>query len=224
MKKTALITGANRGLGLALSRELLEQGYEVYALCRKPSPLLHQLGAIVVDNIDVAHPQDIVSLSRRIALERLDILISNAGLGTDDSFETATHTGIEEQFAINALAPLLLTQVFLPFLKDQSKIALISSRFGSIANNTAGNSYAYRMSKAALNMLGKNLSIDLRERGVAIGIYSPGQVDTDMLRSLGITTGNNPQEVAQHLIDLIGKLSLTNSGTYWHIDGSIVPW
>lgn len=224
MKKTALVTGANRGLGLALSIELLERGYEVIAVCRRSSSLLGSIGALVVDAIDLTKPKDIASLSQRISLDRLDMLISNAGLGLDDSFETASYDGIQEQFTVNALAPLLLTQVLSPFLKEQSKIALITSRFGSLSNNDAGKSYAYRMSKAALNMLGKNLSIDLKERGIAVGIYSPGQVDTDMLRDLGITTGSNPLEAARNLINLIERLSLSNTGTYWHIDGSIVPW
>ncbi len=224
MKKTALITGANRGLGLALCEELLRQDYRVAAFCRHTSPELLKLDVSIVDSVDVADREKIQKAVKRFPFESLDLLINNAAIGLDDDWDNLDFDLVKNQFLINAMAPLYLTHALNSQLAPNAKIALVTSRMGSIEANCTGRSYAYRMSKAALNMVGKNLSLDLRARGIAVGIFSPGQVDTDMLRSLGIYSGRRAADVAHDLLGLIDALSLENSGVFWHIDGEILPW
>jgi short-subunit dehydrogenase len=221
-KKTALVTGANRGLGLALSRQLAAENYDIIALCRQSSSELRDLNSIIIENVDVAQitPTQISELTKY----KLDLVIHNAGIGLQDTINTLDFVTIENHFRTNAYAPLALTLALMPCFKKGAKVALISSRLASIKDNNSSGSYAYRASKAALNMIGKNLSIDLKSNNVSVAILSPGMVDTDMLRALGITTGADPNAVAKKLLKLIDNLTLENSGTFWHIDGAVMPW
>ena len=123
--------------------------------------------------------------------------------------------------AVNALGPLRMTYAMLPFLNDGAKIAMMTSRMGSIGDNTSGSRYGYRMSKAALNIASVSLAYDLKPRGIAVGILHPGFVRTKM-------TGNNgfidPDEAVTALLTRIDELTLDNSGTFWHSNGNVLPW
>jgi NAD(P)-dependent dehydrogenase (short-subunit alcohol dehydrogenase family) len=218
---TALITGANRGIGLELCRLLLERRIEVIAVCRRSSDELDALGVRVVRDVDVTSEGDVDRLASRLDDTRLDLLVNNAGLLTRESLDDMNFDRIRRQIEVNALGPLRLTWHLLPNLGAGSKIAMITSRMGSIADNTSGSRYGYRMSKAALNMAGVSLARDLRERGVAIAILHPGFVRTGMTDFTGDV---EPQKAARGLLARIDDLTLENSGSFWHANGERLPW
>ncbi len=129
---------------------------------------------------------------------------------------------IRRQFEVNALGPLRLTQALLTNLKQGSKVIIMTSRMGSIEDNTSGGSYGYRMSKVALSMAGKSLSVDLKSQGIAVAILHPGLVKT---RMTGFTdSGITPEQAVKGLLARIDELNLENTGTFWHSNGEILPW
>lgn len=222
--KNAVISGANRGLGLAFCRQLHLAGYRVLGVCRKKSPELINLGVEIEENIDVSKREHIEDLASRLKMDHIDLVINNAGIGLEDNLYDMDFDGLTRHFLTNSFGSCMLSLALVPRMKPGAKIAFISSRLGSITNNNSGGSYGYRMSKAALNMLGKNLAIDLRDRGILVAVLSPGMVDTDMLRALGINTGADAIEVVEALITVLNNLNPENSGNFWHVDGTILPW
>lgn len=218
----AVVTGSNRGIGLALCAELKSRGYTVLAACRKTSPKLDALGVEVVSGIDVSTAEGIAGLANAVGKRTVDLLINNAGvLLAEGSLGEIDAAPLRKHFEVNALAPLLVTQALRASLKRGSKVALITSRMGSIDDNGSGGYYGYRMSKAALNMAGKSLSVDLKEQGVSVIILHPGMVSTDMIGNKGSI---EPPEAAQGLLAQIDKLTPATTGTFWHANGSPLPW
>ncbi|MCT0230028.1 SDR family oxidoreductase [Synechococcus sp. CS-1324] len=219
---TALITGANRGIGLEYCRQLLSRGVAVIAVCRQPSSALLDLGVRVEAGVDVTSSGSIAALVERLDGLPLDLLIQNAGILEPTGLQPLDCDSLRRQFEVNAIAPLKLTAALLDQLQPGAKLILMSSRMGSIADNGSGGSYGYRMSKVALCMAGKSLSIDLRGRQIAVAILHPGLVSTAMtgFSSHGITA----TESVQGLIARIDALNLENSGTFWHANGSVLPW
>lgn len=219
---TALITGANRGIGLELARALTERGTEVIGVCREPSAELTSLGVRVESGVEITSEESVDALASRLADTKLDLLINNAGVlrrvGLDDAdlFEEC-----RRQFEINALGALRVTRALRKNLAEAAKVALITSRMGSIDDNTSGAHYAYRMSKAALNMAGKSLAIDLAPQNVAVCILHPGFVRTDMTGGRG---NLDASEAAAGLLARIDDLSLESSGGFWHSSGERLPW
>ncbi len=218
---TYAITGANRGIGLEMTRQLIERGDTVVALCRQPSPELEALGARVVDGVDVTSDDAVVAARQALEGTDIDVLVNNAGLLTRESLDDLDFDRIRRQMEVNALGPLRVTAALLGRLHAGSKVVLITSRMGSIDDNTSGGRYGYRMSKAALNMAGMSLARDLAERGIAVGILHPGFVRTDMTGHQGMV---DPPESAANLIRRIDELSLESSGTFWHANGEVLPW
>jgi NAD(P)-dependent dehydrogenase (short-subunit alcohol dehydrogenase family) len=218
---TSLVTGANRGIGLELARQLKARGDQVIAVCRTSSPELAGLGVSVEDGIDVSTSAASTLLSQRMAERRIDVLIANAGILVPDSLEHLDFETLHKQFEVNALGSLRTVHALLPQLHEGAKIALITSRMGSIADNGSGNFYGYRMSKAALNAAGVSLARDLKARGIAVAILHPGYVRTDMTGKQG---GIAPDEAAAQLIARIDALRLESSGTFWHANGEVLPW
>lgn len=218
---TALITGANRGIGLELCRQLAQRGTDVIAVCRATSSELKALGVRVEAGIDISDPKSIAELARRVASDKLDDLIANAGILRGDSLEHLEFDRILEQFNVNALGALRTVHALLPSLNRGARVALITSRMGSIADNTSGGYYGYRMSKAALNAAGVSLAHDLRPRGVAVAILHPGYVRTDMTGNSG---GVEPRDAAAQLLARIDALTLSSSGHFWHANGETLPW
>jgi NAD(P)-dependent dehydrogenase (short-subunit alcohol dehydrogenase family) len=218
---TIVITGANRGIGLRLATLLLQRGDDVIALCRKKSPALEALGVRVEEGIDVSSDDVIAVLGERLAGVGVDVLINNAGILTSEALDDLDMERIRRQFEVNSLGPLRVTKALLPNLSEGSKIAIVTSRMGSLADNTSGSRYGYRMSKAAVNMAGVSLANDLKDRGIAVIILHPGFVRTDM-------TGNNgmvePEESAAGLVARIDELSLETSGSFRHANGEALPW
>jgi NAD(P)-dependent dehydrogenase (short-subunit alcohol dehydrogenase family) len=218
----ALVTGANRGIGLALVAALVARGSQVIAACRKGSPALTKLGVEVVEGVDVATPAGIEQLTTAVGDRQLDLLINNAGiLLWGDQLDGIDFAGVLKQFEVNALGPLRVTAALRARLRKGAKVALITSRMGSIDDNGSGGAYGYRMSKAALNMAGKSLAIDLKPREVAVAILHPGMVKTDMVGDHGQV---EPADAAKGLLARIDALTLETSGGFWHANGQTLPW
>ena len=218
---TALITGANRGIGLELCRQLAARGDRVIGVCRRSSPDLDGLGARVESGVDVTSDDDVRALADRLSDESLDLVVNNAGaLGRVD-LENLDFDEIRRLFEVNSLGPLRVTAALLPRLHTGSKVAIITSRMGSIDDNTSGGSYGYRMSKAAVNMAGKSLAVDLEPRGIAVAILHPGFVRTEMTHHQGNV---EPAESAAGLLARIDELSIETTGGFWHANGERLPW
>lgn len=224
MTKTALVTGSNRGIGLELCRQLKQLGYDVIATCRHCSPALNELGVEIIEDVEVSDPVSLNKLSEKLGTRKIDLLMNNAGiaggLGLSD-IDANTVESFKRMYEVNSLGPLLTTQALLKHLPNGSKVGLVTSRMGSIADNDSGGSYAYRMSKAALNAAGKSLSIDLKDKGIAVAILHPGWVRTDMTGHGGLVDAD---ESAKGLLDRMATLTLENSGTFWHMNGDELPW
>ncbi|AWL11643.1 3-hydroxybutyrate dehydrogenase [Saliniradius amylolyticus] len=216
-----VITGANRGIGLAMTQAYLAQGHRVYGLCRAASEALKNSGAEVIEGVDIS---DFERLSQTLAPLQgvtIDTLVNNAGILGRETLDDLDVASMERQFRVNALGPLKLTQALLPNLKAGSKVALITSRMGSMGDNGSGSRYGYRMSKAALNAAGVSLSRDLADKGIAVAILHPGYVQTDMVNHNGDVTA---EYSAQGLMQRIAQLNMENSGTFWHAQGQVLPW
>ena len=217
---TVLVTGANRGIGLEYCRQLRSRGDSVIAVCRSPSEELQQLGVRIEADVDITSDESVGSLAKRLEGTPLDILINNAGILERVTLDDLDFDSIRQQFEVNALGALRIIHCLLPNLSEGSKVVLMTSRMGSIGDNTSGSSYGYRMSKVAMSMAGKSLSHDLKSRGIAVGVLHPGLVSTRMTGFSGIST----EESVQNLLQRIDALNLENSGTFWHAKGEILPW
>lgn len=217
----SVVTGANRGIGLELARQLKARGDQVIAVCRKSSPELDGLGVRVEAGVDVSGAASVAALTERLAGTEVDLLINNAGILRAESLEAMRFDSIAEQFAVNALGPLRVTTALLPLLRDGAKIAIITSRMGSIADNGSGGYYGYRMSKAAVNAAGMSLARDLKSRGVAVALIHPGMVATEMTGRHGIP----PEEAARGVLARIDALTPATSGKFVHAGtGEELPW
>ena len=217
---TFLVTGANRGIGYELCRQLKALGETVIAVCRSTSNELDSLGIRVEAGIDITSDDSVADLVKRLKDTPIDVLVNNAGIAKKTSLDDLNFDSIRQQFEVNSLGALRITHALLPNLSAGSKIVIITSRMGSIADNTSGGYYGYRMSKSALSMAGKSLSLDLKPRQIAVAILHPGMVSTDMTGHSGIPT----KEAVQGILDRINQLNLKNSGTFWHANGEVLPW
>lgn len=221
---TVVITGGNRGIGLELTRGFKERGDRVIVACRKRSQALEELGVTVHEDVDVSDPASVQAFSDALDEEAVDVLVNNAGRLSLQSFgeiDQEAVAAIEEQFRTNSIGPLLMSQAIAPRMSQGGRIAIITSRMGSIADNTSGGSYGYRMSKAAVNIAGVSLAHDLADRGIAVGLLHPGFVRTEMTGRQGNV---EPEEAAANLIARIDEISLDNSGAFRHAEGSTLPW
>lgn len=217
-----LVTGANRGIGLELVRQLEARGDKVIAVCRSTSPELDAVGVRVEPGIDVASSDAPKTLAKRLEGTPLDLVIHNAGiLLPGGTIEQVDEESIRKQFEVNALAPLRITSALLPNLTKGSKIALVTSRMGSIADNTSGGSYGYRMSKVALNMAATSMAHDLKGRGIAVVLLHPGYVKTEMTRGGGNVL---PVDSARDLLKRIDETTIATSGRFVHANGEPLPW
>lgn len=217
---TYLITGTSRGIGLEYCQQLQEKGETVIAVCRQPSEPLNQLGVQIESGIDVNSDESVSKLAQRLKGTQIDVLINNAGIIEANSLDDLQFESLERQFQINAVSPLRVTKALLPMIPQGGKVILMTSRMGSIEDNTSGGFYGYRMSKTALNMAGKSLAQDLKPYQIAVGILHPGMVQTRMTDFSGIT----PTEAVQGLLQRIDQLNLNNTGTFWHAKGEVLPW
>ena len=221
MPQTVLVTGANRGIGLELVRALAARGDRVIAACRSHSVELRALDVVVEEGVDVTSDESVAHLVRRLESQPIDLLINNAGILTRETLNAMDFDAIRLQFEVNAMGPVRVTRALLPQMGPGSKVGIVTSRMGSISDNTSGSRYGYRMSKAAANMAGVSLAKDLSDRGIAVALLHPGFVRT------GMTGGNGhigPEEAAEGLLCRMDELNLGNSGRFWHANGDELPW
>lgn len=218
---TTVITGANRGIGLELTRQTAARGDDVIAVCRRPSADLESLGVSIESGVDVSVQEDVDALAERLADTSIDVLISNAGILSRQSLDDLDFDEIRRQFEVNSLGPLRVVATLRPQLKDGAKVAIVTSRMGSIADNTSGGHYGYRMSKCAVNMAGVSLARDLKDRDISVILLHPGYVDTDMTNHTGNVA---PADAAAGLLERIDELNLQSSGTFRHANGEALPW
>lgn len=233
MSRTVLVTGANRGLGLELTRQLLAQGAHVVATCRHPgkATALNALGGAHPGRVHVL-PLDVGSESSRAELvrelplvlgeARLDLLLNNAGvLHSGERFGQVTQAALEESLRVNAIGPFLLTQALAAFLRDGATVANLSSQLGSIARVTRFGAPSYCAGKAAQNMLGAQLAQALAPRGIVVLQLHPGWVQTDMG---GAQAPLRVQESAAGLLRVIERATPAQSGTFLDWQGQTLPW
>lgn len=216
-----VITGANRGIGLELARHYAQEGCEVIGVCRQSSDDLVDVATQVIDGVDVTTDAGIEKLKAGLAGKSISLLINNAGLLQDEQLGSIDFDSIRTQMEINAYAPLRVAQALVPQIPKGGKIANITSRMGSIADNDSGGRYGYRASKAALNAFGKSLAMDLKQKGIAVTQLHPGYVKTRMVNFGGLIS---PEESARGLVDRIASLNLENTGSFWHSNGEELPW
>ncbi|MSP73881.1 MAG: SDR family oxidoreductase [Myxococcales bacterium] len=208
----SVIAGSSQGIGLELVRQLAARGETVVAVCRGEMPEVP--GDVRVETgLDFTTEGVMERLAARLTGLEVGLLVVNAGLLVPDTFDTFDVAQLRAQLEINAIAPLLLVRALRPNLKRGSKVALVTSRMGSMADNTSAGYYGYRMSKAALNMAGTCLAVDLKPAGIAVGLLHPGYVRTRMVGWHGeIDVG----QAALGIIGHIDRLDLTNTGGFWH--------
>ena len=217
---TVLVTGSNRGIGLQLCTQFTARGDDVIAVCRSAGDDLSRLGARIIENTDVSDDDSVKRLKDILGEQRVDILVNNAGILRQDKLGELDYDEMSEQFRVNALGPLRVTEALLDNLRKGSKVIIITSRLGSIEDNSSGGYYGYRASKTAVNQIGTNLRHELLPRGIAVALLHPGLVATEMTGGQGI----DPGESARGLIQRIDELNLGNSGGFWHAEGYALPW
>ncbi len=217
----ALVTGANRGIGLELCRQLMAHGDRVIAVCRASSEQLDALGAQVESGVDVSSDANVTALAERLSGTPIDLLINNAGILTREPLDDLDFDRIRRQLEVNSLGPLRVTAALAAQLVDGGKVAIVTSRMGSLSDNGSGGMYGYRMSKAAVNIAGVSLAHDLRTRKIAVALLHPGYVSTDMTAHAGNV---EPADAARGLLERIDALTMETTGTFWHANGERLPW
>ena len=225
-----LVTGANRGIGLEFTRQLLFQGHHVIATARSPFNAKDLQGLnreydklLLVEQLDVADDASVHALVARLGDRHIDSLINNSGvlLGHVDSFEEASVVEMQRSFDVNALGPLRVTRALLPNLLrgDRPVVANITSLMGSVADNQSGGAYGYRMSKAALNMFTKNLARDYPDL-TSICLH-PGWVQTEMGGQNALIT---PEESVRGMLQVIARVTRDDSGSFFNFKDQALPW
>jgi NAD(P)-dependent dehydrogenase (short-subunit alcohol dehydrogenase family) len=224
-----LITGANRGLGLEFARQYSEAGWDVLACCRHPQSALalQALAAahsnVKVHALDVADFAQIDTLAMQLKDEAIDVLINNAGVYPSSSFGDTNYDDWANGFKVNSMAPLKMAEAFVQHITrgQLKKIATLTSKMGSIDDNTSGESYSYRSSKCAVNMVMKSLSIDLKPYGISVVTLHPGWVQTDMGGSNALISAHTSVTGLRRVIE---SLSLESTGRFIAYDGKAIPW
>lgn len=229
MTYQVLITGANRGIGLEFTEQYAKEGWNVLACCRAPlnasnlNALANTHTNIRVLKLDVADFAQIDALALQLKDEKIDVLINNAGIYPESSLADSNSEDWLEAFKINSIAPLKMATAFTKHIANSElkKIATLSSKMGSMNDNTSGGSYIYRSTKTAVNMVMKSLSIDLMPSGVAAVTLHPGWVQTDMGGSNALI---DTKTSVTGLRKVINDLELSNTGKFIAYDGKEIAW
>lgn len=216
-----VIIGANRGIGFELAKKYKDTGNNVLALCRNSSPELEKLGVSIETGIDVTDDSIVKTISSKVDFEQIDILIHNSGILKGDRWPEIDFNVFRQSLEVNTLGPLRTIMGLKDKLRPGAKVGILSSRVGSLEDNTSSNNYAYRTSKTAVNMIGKCLSIDLKEEGIAVALLHPGYVKTDMTGGNGLIEA---PESAAGLYQRMEELSLESTGIFVHTNGEKLTW
>lgn len=223
----ALVIGADRGIANAICRQLAARGDRVIAACLGDSPELRALGMQVEPHVDVTSDSAVGGMAERLKAMgvKLDWLLHVAGVLGTDTLGEIDLGDVRRQFEINALGPLRVAQAVMDCLKPGGKVGIVTSRVGSLGDNSSGGIYAYRMSKAAANMVALNLHHDLAKRGISVLALHPGMVATDLTKDYpGNFTYIQPDEAARGLIGCMDELTPATSGRFRHANGQYLPW
>ena len=226
---TVLVTGANRGLGYEFVKQYSENKFDVFACCRnvneakKLKELAEISENIKIYELDVGNVKTIKNLSQQLQNEKIDVLINNAGIYRSSTVGNINYDEWIESFKVNTIAPYQIVENFLEQIinSDLKKVVSITSKMGSIDDNTSGGSYIYRSSKTALNSMMRSLTHDLKNQGVATLTLHPGWVRTDMGGPGGWI---NSIESVQGMIKQIDKLTIDDSGKYLDYAGKTINW
>ena len=221
-----LITGANRGIGLEFTRQYLSRGERVIACCRNPAQAseLQRLACsdLEILSLDVSDEASIACLPGQLGGRKITVFINNAGVyGSKQALDQIDPSEWVEVFRVNTMAPLLLTRELLPHMDAGARLAFLSSKMGSIADNTSGSTYVYRSSKTALNQVVRSLSHDLHGLGMRVVALHPGWVRTDMGGPNALIDVNTS---VNGLISVIDNLDESTSGHFVNYDGVDIPW
>jgi NAD(P)-dependent dehydrogenase (short-subunit alcohol dehydrogenase family) len=223
--QVAVVTGANRGLGLELCRQLKHAGTEVIGTARDPQTAVDLRALEVrVEELDVAQADSVGSFAERLGDTKVDLLINNAGVGgAGEGIANLDFDDVEQKLQINTLGAMRVTQALLPNLRRGKgrKIAHLTSRMGSIGDNGEGGYYAYRISKAALNMFNRSLAVELVGQGFVCVVLHPGWVRT---RMGGSTAPQTPEESARAMLELIARLRRQDTGRFFDYTGAELRW
>ena len=225
---TVLVTGASRGLGLEFARTWLARGAYVIATVRHTGSS-EELATLQKENperlrlmqLDVKEERSIELLASALGKTPIDLLINNAGVLHVETIANMDFSRVLEQFRVNALGALHVTCSLLNNLTEGARVVNVTSRMGSLDDNTSGGYYGYRMSYAAQNMATRSLAVDLRSRGITVVAMHPGMVQTDMTRGFGMLTAAESVDVMN---DVIAGLTLAQSGLFLHYQGTTLPW
>ena len=220
MQRT-LIVGASRGIGLSLSQVYKELGHQVIGTSRTSNDALENATDEVWTGLDVTAESLEEKLTTELNQRSLNRLIIVAGILESDDISSLEADSLRRQFEVNAVGALRTATTLRGSMAPDSVIAFITSRMGSIADNTSGGYYGYRMSKAALNAGAKSLAIDLAPHRVNVAILHPGFVRTDMTNGQGFI---GPRASAEMLKDQIESWKTENTGIFKHASGEILPW
>ena len=224
---TILITGANRGIGLELAKQFHAEGWKVWATSRSISNARELIGIISYENVielDVSQSDQVMAMENQLREQnvKLRCLINNAGVMTDRvGIDKVSQDDMVQAFKVNSASPVMLVQTLLPMLKSGCKIVNISSLMGSITDNSSGGYYSYRMSKAALNMAVRSMSMDLQKKNIAVYALHPGWVRTRMGSAIAPVS---KKRSVNGMIDVIDQLSISDTGKFYNFKGEELPW
>jgi len=232
---TVMITGSNRGIGFEFAKRYAERGWRVIATARKPAEaealraLASEHDNVVVEQLDVTDFDRVDELAADYAETPIDLLILNAGItgGADKQMFTKMDFDVfAKVLEVNTIAPLKMAEAFYPHVKASrdKKIVTVSSSQGSIGSVDSPRLYFYRSSKAAVNMAMLNLALQLKRKGISVAMVNPGPTDTDMMAGLPKNLLRPTPVAVADMIRNIDGLSLETSGSFYHYDGTILPW
>lgn len=232
---TVLITGANRGIGLEFARRYAALGYRVIATCRKPdaAPELQALAGkhpqFSVETLDVLDHAGIDALAQKLAGQPIDILLNNAGIPGNtrgQMFGKLDYPDFNEVMAVNAVGPIKVCEAFVKHVQvsAQKKMITVSSGQGSIGEVNAPRTYWYRASKSAVNMLMANLALQVKSRGIVIGLVTPGATDTDFMKGLPKSMLRPVADAVTDMLREIERMDITRTGAFVDTRGNTIPW
>jgi NAD(P)-dependent dehydrogenase (short-subunit alcohol dehydrogenase family) len=215
-----VVTGASRGIGHELALQLSARGDTVIAPVRSQVPSLRHPLIKVYEEFDIAQDKAVANFAQTLNGHAIDVLINNAAIYIPDDWRMMDFDRTRQHFEINALGPVKLTRALMPNFRRGSKIAMISSRSGSIGLASDDENLSYRLSKAALNMASKVLANGLLSAGITVLAIHPGSVVTRMNETGELSAAQS----AGQIISLLDRMTIEETGTYWHIDGYQLPW
>lgn len=230
---TRVIIGADRGIARSIAEQLHDAGHDVLAVTMGDGKELAEQGIAVEPGVNVTSDEAVEALAKRLANDNVQVewLVHVAGVMYLDNIETVDYDDVRKQFEINTIGPLRVVRALRGFLVEGGKVGILTSRVGSMNDNTSGGDYAYRISKAAANMVALNLHHDLSKGGVAVQALHPGMVNTGLLdamtdedRERAASILVTPRQSATNLISVLDSLTVETGGRFQHANGDILPW